>query len=372
MTSRAELCEVTFSFGGKRYHVYGHTTTEAREKARARKALLEAGVKEVRGNETVSSWAKTWLEVYKAESVSPAWYKTMRGIVNGIIEPSIGTMRVRSVQPIDITRVLSTMAGRSDSYVHKVRIILNQIFEAAEDNGLTARNPVKGAKSPICASKPARRTISVYERELTLKTANKHPRDGLFVLLMLYCGLRPQEAAVLRRSDLDYSRQVLHVTRALKSDGTVGAPKSAAGVRDIPLPSVLIEFLQQFDFQPDEYLCVNAHGNRLSHTSIRGLWRRFRRAMELEHGTQVKRNALVEPHLPPDFTPYLYRHTYCTDLQDAGVPLVVAARMMGHSDVKITARIYTHASADSFDDALARIEVRQQVRQQGTKKPAPP
>ena len=80
--------------------------------------------------------------------------------------------------------------------------------------------------------------------------------------------------------------------------------------------------------------------------------------MEIEHGTKTFRNTLVDPFLPDDLTPYCYRHTYCTDLQDAGVPLVVASRLMGHSDVKITARVYTHASKDSFNDALAKIEKR--------------
>ena len=59
--------------------------------------------------------------------------------------------------------------------------------------------------------------------------------------------------------------------------------------------------------------------------------------------------------LPP-LVPYDLRHTYCTDLERAGVPLNVASRLMGHSSVEITARIYTHTSKDMFDDAASKLD----------------
>ena len=351
MTSRQKLKEVTFTFDGKRYHTYGRTKAEAREKARVKKALLQAGVREPKGGQTVSMWSKVWIKTYKG-NVDLAWYKTMNRIIENIITPQIGSMPIRNVKPLDITKVLASMSGKSESYIHKVYIVLMQIFETAEDNDLIIRNPVKRAKLPLCADKTDRRPITPYERELTLKTANLHPEDGLFFLLMLFCGLRPQEVAVLQRKDID--GQILHVTKSLKSDNSIGKPKSKAGIRDVPFPSILLPFID--DFSPDDFICTNLHGERLTKTSIRNLWHRFKREMELTHGTKVFRNALVDPFLPDDLTPYCYRHTYCTDLQDAGVPLVVASRLMGHSDVKITAQVYTHASKDSFNDALKKIE----------------
>ena len=47
------------------------------------------------------------------------------------------------------------------------------------------------------------------------------------------------------------------------------------------------------------------------------------------------------------------RHTYCTDLQAAGVPINVAKELMGHSDIALTARIYTHKSEEAFESAAA-------------------
>lgn len=78
--------------------------------------------------------------------------------------------------------------------------------------------------------------------------------------------------------------------------------------------------------------------------------------MDIENGAEVFRGHIVESTLAEDLRPYDYRHTYCTDLQDAGVPITVAQRLMGHSDIKMTAQIYTHHSAKSFEDARNKIE----------------
>jgi integrase len=352
MSTRYKLFQVAFTHDGKRYSVYGHTKAEAKEKAKIKKALLVAGVRETKGDQTVGQWCKTWLLTYKDGVVSERWYHQMESIIENAIDPIIGHKLIRHVKPMDIVRVLNDVSDMSESYVKKTLLILRQIFETAEDNDLILRSPVKRIKAPSYVEQTERRPITEYERKLTIRTARKHPNDGLFFLIMLYCGLRPQEVAVLTRQDFDFKNKTLHVTKALKSDDTIGKPKSKAGTRDVPLPSVLAEMI------PDTkgYICTNTHGERLTHTSIRSLWHRFKRDMEIEQGTKVFRNALVNPSLPDDLTPYCYRHTYCTDLQDAGVPLVVASRLMGHSDIKVTAKIYTHASKDSFQDALKRIE----------------
>ena len=52
---------------------------------------------------------------------------------------------------------------------------------------------------------------------------------------------------------------------------------------------------------------------------------------------------------------YDLRHTYCTDLQAASVPIDVARYLMGHSDISMTSRIYTHMREDAFADAAAKI-----------------
>ncbi|MDD2217639.1 MAG: tyrosine-type recombinase/integrase [Eubacteriales bacterium] len=64
--------------------------------------------------------------------------------------------------------------------------------------------------------------------------------------------------------------------------------------------------------------------------------------------------------------PYCLRHTYCTDLQDAGVPINVAKELMGHSDISVTAKIYTHRTETSYNNAKDLINRHQSGAQKVT------
>ena len=77
--------------------------------------------------------------------------------------------------------------------------------------------------------------------------------------------------------------------------------------------------------------------------------------MHIEAGGQLFRNAVVDDRIAKDFTMYCLRHTYCTDLEKAGVPITVASRLMGHSKLELTAKIYTHHNAESIEKAREKI-----------------
>ena len=73
-------------------------------------------------------------------------------------------------------------------------------------------------------------------------------------------------------------------------------------------------------------------------------------------GAKVYRNKIVESVVAPDLTPYCLRHTFCTDLQRAGVVFNVAKELMGHSDVSVTANIYTHKDNGVLHAGIALLE----------------
>lgn len=88
------------------------------------------------------------------------------------------------------------------------------------------------------------RPITDEEERLILEVARTH-RAGLWVKLMLYCGLRPGEAIVLRARDIDLDKRRLSVHAALEAvTGKVKGPKSASGVRTIPIPDLLMDDLR--------------------------------------------------------------------------------------------------------------------------------
>ena len=345
----------TFMHNGRRYYAYGKSQKEADRKAIERKALLEVGIKENRNNTTVSEWAKKWLKDYKKNAIGDAWYKQTESILRNHILPSLGSMPLKDVNAADIRRLMNKKARYSESHQRKIAQTILQIFGSAVENDIIDKLPTTKIKVAVTSRESRTRAITDEERKLTLKVAEKNPDLGLQFLLMLFCGLRSQEVARVQMRDYDRSKQILTIRRARKADGSTDAPKSKSGNREIPVPNYLAERLNSLDKKPNEYICTSQQGHPLTKTSQKRAWHKFRRLMDIENGAEVFRNHVVETTLAEDLRPYDYRHTYCTDLQDAGVPITVAQRLMGHSDIKMTAQIYTHHTPKSFEDAREKI-----------------
>ena len=88
------------------------------------------------------------------------------------------------------------------------------------------------------------------------------------------------------------------------------------------------------------------------------MWKDFKKAMNIEAGCEVDRrlHRIIPPYrISDDLTLYCYRHTYCTNLQAAGVPINVARELMGHESIAVTSKIYTHKSETAFENAQKNI-----------------
>jgi integrase len=349
--------EKTFTFDGKRYHVYGKSEKEAIEKKAVLKSELENGKVIISKNTQVKTWIKEWIETYKAGDVNDRWLNDIKGICNNFIVPNIGHLPLKSVKPIHIKKILNSISNYSRSYNAKIYDILNQIFKTAVENNLLSSNPMIGIKKPQGVTPSKRRPITPYEHDITLKVSEYH-RGSLFVLIMLYCGLRPQEVVPLTWKDINFKDCTLTINKALKSDGTVQPyTKTFAGMRKVPVPDILIKRLHAQKGSPFSLVCVNSYGNQYTASSYNAMWRNFKKEMNIVAGCKVDRfNRLIPPlRIEEDLTLYCYRHTYCTNLQAAGVPINVAKELMGHSDISVTSKIYTHKSETAFKNAQKNI-----------------
>lgn len=343
----------SFTFDGKRHFVRAETPEELAVKLYKKQKDLEDGRVALSGNMTVKKWAETFLEEYKAPTLKGRRsYETYKYRVNLILS-DIGHMSMRSVYPIHCQRILNRLDGKSQSHIDKVYQVLRQMFRAAKRNRIIATDPTEDLIKPK-GSKGTHRAITDEERRYTLAVADKH-KSGLWVLIILYCGLRPEETTLIQGGHIQDD--------LLKIPGT----KNENAVRIVPIPSALQEKLPVL--APDEFLFKNNSGGRLTDSGRAALWKAFKRQMNIEMGSKVYRNQVIPENVKEvslgakpiykvadDLTPYCYRHTYCTDLQAAGVPINVAKELMGHSDISLTANIYTHFSDTSFKAAQEAIE----------------
>ena len=57
----------------------------------------------------------------------------------------------------------------------------------------------------------------------------------------------------------------------------------------------------------------------------------------------------------PNITPHVFRHTFCTNMANAGMDIKTLQYVMGHSDVGVTLNVYTHVSFDRAAEQMVKV-----------------
>ena len=68
-----------------------------------------------------------------------------------------------------------------------------------------------------------------------------------------------------------------------------------------------------------------------------------------------KYNKYHEEALPKVMTPHTLRHTFCTNMANAGMNPKALQYIMGHSNITMTLNYYAHATFDSAKAEMLRI-----------------
>jgi len=315
----------TFTYNGKRIYVRGKTEREVNERLIEKKISLEQKKTVVSSNLITDEWFEIYLKTYKND-VSAGTLRDYKSLYRNIIQPFIGHMKINSVQPLTCQNILNSVADKSSSYIKKTVILLRSMFEKALDNELIVKDPTKLLVVPSGTSSE-RRALTQREREVFLKVSDNGKSNGLFCRIIYYCGLRPSEVARIQGGD--YKDGKLYVR------GT----KTKSAERIVPIPSVL----HIPRTKNGTLLFHTSTGNMIDKKRIELYWNAIKKEMRYTIDTQ-------------DLTMYCLRHDYCTRLQEAGVPIDVARRLMGHSSIEVTSRIYTHASEEVFNNVSELID----------------
>ena len=59
--------------------------------------------------------------------------------------------------------------------------------------------------------------------------------------------------------------------------------------------------------------------------------------------------------IPCPMSPHVFRHTFCTNMANAGMDVKTLQYIMGHSNVGVTLNVYTHANFDHAAEQMFRI-----------------
>jgi integrase len=143
--------------------------------------------------------------------------------------------------------------GMSAAMIRKVRTSLGSLVADALEQGQVAQNVVRQGrrKKRGAAAQVRGRRLKVgvdlpSPAEVKALLGASQGRTWAFLATAVFTGLRASELRGLRWSDVDFKKRELHVRQRADRYSAIGAPKSAAGERTVPLPKDLLQPLQKW------------------------------------------------------------------------------------------------------------------------------
>ena len=341
----------------KRIRVRGNDEAEVNEKIALIKFQEQAGLIVFNSNTPFDRWAEEWLDVYKKPKVTQGTYLEIKGILDRCFIPYLGKMKIGDIKLPQVQKCLNQLEGKSKSYIHRAYIYISACFRKAWEAEMIQRSPCIGLEEPNAAEKTERRALTPTERRYFLEAIQTHHK-GAFFGIMYACGLRPAEARALTWFNINMNDKTVTVTQAFaERTNDLKAPKTDSGKRTIPIPDWYMDILKDIPRDNCPYVFHTDRGNPLDPTRYDRVWKTLLREMEIKAGAKLYRNKIImySGHIGQDLTPYNLRHTYATELAEKGVPIKTAQYLLGHSDIRVTANIYTHITEKLIEEARTKI-----------------
>ena len=320
---------------GKTKYVYGSSPSEVNQKVRDLFKACENGLI-LEDNTLTGEWAAKWMKTYKS-SLRGNTIKNYLNAYNNHIAPVLEVIPLKAVRPIHVQKVMNGVSQYSEDLQRKVLNTMKQIFETAMQNRLISVNPCNGIKITPHASDERIKVLTPLQQKKLLESVTE-PMALVFVALGLYCGLRREESLGLMWSDIHGNKLTVNrsVTFLKNQQDPNHELKSKAAHRTIPIPKPLAKILKQTPHK-GLFVIVPPHCGEMTLMSYRRMWEHVTKAVDFD----------VHSHM--------LRHTYATSLYRAGIDLKTAQYLLGHSDIKMTAEIYTHIQQDKLTSAAAKI-----------------
>lgn len=309
------------------------------EKADEYDAQLKLDLVERLQPKTVRQYSAEWLDTHKAHVGAKCYndYAKQLDALNDIC----GDKLLSEVTPDDAARVWKHYEGMSASTIRRAAQLFRAMFASAVENDHCRKNPFtsKSAQPPKGESGTHR---ALTKDEIRLIRTTPH-RFQAAAMVMLFAGLRRGEVLALTADDVDLKAGVIRVTKAVRFESNqpiLDTPKTAAGIREVPILSDLRPFLKNLKGP----IAPAASGKLMSDTAFGRAWDSYLLALSAAagHPVQIRCHDL--------------RHTYCTILCDAGVPIRQAMAWLGHADEKMILKIYDHNTTARAIASAAAVE----------------
>jgi integrase len=290
------------------------------------------------------------------------------------IAPALLAMPIGDITPLHLNREWNRLLKSGGHHrrtkearplnpktVRSIAGVVSSAYSRAMKWGLVKVNPVSSSEPPIPRK---RRGLALTPEQQALLT---NTDTGLWCLSMFLklaaaTGARRGELLALRWKDIVDGRAVIARSLTQTSAGvSFKEPKTEDSIRTVTLPVSVLESLEAHRKTQDEFRRQFGADYRADLDLI------FTRL----EGTPLNPNSITASvcklcsklKLPKGASLHTLRHSHGSHLLAAGMDLPVISERLGHSSVRITAEVYSHALRGRDDEAARRWEEFQQKHQ---------
>lgn len=340
---------------------------------------------------TVAEAGKRWIAACERSELERTTIESYQQHLDAHIVPFLGRLKLSQVTvpiAVDFERRLRTGAtdqpARSPAMVKRVMGDLGSIFANAQEEGLATRNPIRDMRSRRKRGKERqaeKRQKGKLRVGLDIPTPHEIKAiiaalDGRWRPLMLtaiFSGLRASELRGLTWNDVDLKAGEIHVRQRANRYCEIGAPKSAAGARTVPLPPIVTNALRELKLastRPLGLVFPTTAGkphylqNIVARALIPVQIAAGVTAPVLDESGKPRTGKDGEPIVTAKYTGmHALRHFYaswCINRKEdggLGLPAKMVQERLGHSSILMTMDVYGHLfKSDDHGAELAAAE----------------
>jgi integrase len=310
---------------------------------------------------TVAIAADLWIDAAEAERLERSTTKRYRELANLHIKPRLGALKLTALtKPLVQDFRLELLQSKSRAMAAKILRALSAILNNAMEIGAINQNVVASVK--VGKLKREAEKIVVPSRadlKAMIKAATETEKP--LILTAITTGLRSSELRGLRWQDIDLAAGTIIVRQRADQWGQIGAPKSEAGKRTIPIPPELVSELKAWKLRSPisriDLAFPSTTGTPLRHNNM---LRRTFFPLQVRAGLGVPKtdtkgaravDADGEPILTGKYGFHTLRHAAASGWIESNIDLKRLQVWIGHENIRLTLDTYGHLLQDDAKDA---------------------
>ncbi len=319
-------------------------------------------------NITFSEYAKNYLYNKKINDVKRSTFDRIIRTFENQVNPNIGAHKMSAISSDFIqTQLINSMIddGLSYSSIHKVYILINEIFRSGVKNGIIKNNPCEDVIEPKKENLYGKeiRFFDDSEIERFISQANKKYKNGKdmykygnILTLIIFTGLRGGELCALKWKDVDFTGRKISIyshtnviyeygknntktRKIVEQSGT----KTNKG-RVLPLNDSAIKILK------DQYNKIGGDKNAYVINGEKTIVPVD--VISQSFTTIAKAAGINDPQ-----GVHTLRHTFASLMIRRGVDIKVVSQYMGHSSTAFTYDTYVHLVDAQLAVAIEQINI---------------